>query len=103
MYSTEILTAEIGHLISKFNIPILRWYIKPIDNNRNRLSLVYNDSKYGTIRPSLEITQKGEIYNPVFIPSHLTYIFDWLNRIGYDYNRQYERTQLYKKELIYKN
>jgi len=50
---------------------------------------------------SADINSKGELYNPIFMPNMLTYVFDWINLLGYDKSRIINRTEKYKEDILY--
>jgi hypothetical protein len=62
----------------------------------------YNDRHNNPCSLSVDISSKGELYNPIFMPNMLPTVFDWINRLGYDKTRIISRTELYKEDLMLK-
>jgi hypothetical protein len=103
MYTSDVLKTEIEHLIRRFNMPILKWSIVPCHFARNLIRLTYYDASHNSnLTMSAEITNTGEVYNPIWFPKYLSYLFDWLLRIGTNQTRTISRTEAYKLELIQK-
>lgn len=102
MYSISSLKNEMPHLVSCMDIKYTRWDVRPSVMERNIIYIDYTDPKYGKLVQRVEITKNGEVYNPIMFTKHLVVLFDWLNRIGYEPTRQYERTEIFKNELILK-
>ena len=102
MYSIISLKNELPYLVKRLNIPVTNCEVRPSIMDRNIIYITYEDQKYGKLVQRAEITKKGEVYNPLMFTKHLVVLFDWLNRIGYDSKRQYERTEIFKNELILK-
>ena len=102
MYSISSLKNEMPYLVSRMNLKITNWDVRPSVMERNIIYINYTDPKYGKLVQRTEITKIGEVYNPIMFTKHLVILFDWLNRIGYDSKRQQERTEIFKDELILK-
>jgi len=106
MYSTSNLLSEARHLVSVLR-PVLAGPITGHgalkgENNTTIVYVTYTHEKYGSISPRVKINEKGEIFDPYFHGQQLSIVFDWLNRIGYNMERQINRTEIYKRELISK-
>ena len=109
MYSAPKLQKELTHLVSALRDHV---YGPITDCNAVQTKFLGNDATYvyvdfeqhtfGPSRLSAMITSKGYVYNPVFMPNQLSIVFDWLNRFGYDKDRQQDRTNRFKQELIEK-
>jgi len=108
MYSTANLRAAMPDLIRKFDVPILSWsvrqgvYEQPNSHTRTTISVTYNHETYGRVSPRAEISESGEVYNPIFMPNHLGLLFDWLSRLTYNPERMQARANLIKRELFEK-
>jgi hypothetical protein len=106
MYSTSNLLSETNHLVSALR-PILSGPItgcgaKVSKDNMTIVYVTYIHEKYGSVSPRVKINEKGEIFDPYFHSKQLSIVFDWLNRVGYNMERQINRTKIYKRELISK-
>lgn len=102
MYSIFSLKKEMPYLVANMNVQHTSWDIRPSTMERNTIYITYTEPQYGKLVMRAEITKNGEVYNPIMFAKHLTILFDWLNRIGYDSARQLERTEIFKNELILK-
>jgi hypothetical protein len=109
MYSSPKLQKELPHLVNALREHV-RGQItdcnavqtKFLGNDATYIYLDFNQEIYGPSRLSAMITNKGYVYNPVFMPQQLSVVFDWLNRFEYDKERQQDRTNKFKQELIEK-
>ena len=106
----ETLAKEIWILGSSLkayiNGNISAYYTQQMPNQNLLFKIYYVGPDQTTSALSAEITKEGYIYNPIFFPNMLTILFDWINRIGYDKERQITRTNIFKQELLevaYKN
>lgn len=61
----------------------------------------FNDTNNNKCAFTADISSKGELYNPIFMPNMLSVVFDWINRLGYDKSRIISRTELYKMDILY--
>jgi hypothetical protein len=101
MYSAANLRAAMPDLIRKFDVPILSWSVRP-HGASTTLSVTYNHETHGRLSPRAEISESGEVYNPIFMPNHLGLLFDWLSRLTYNPERMQARANLIKRELFEK-
>jgi hypothetical protein len=101
MYSAANLRAAMPDLIRKFDVPILSWSVRP-HGARTTISVTYNHETHGRLSPRAEISESGEVYNPIFMPNHLGLLFDWLSRLTYNPERMQARANLIKRELFEK-
>ena len=106
MCTIDILSNETRHLASALR-PIMDGIITGhgVIVGKDNITIVYvtyNHKQYGSISPRFNINEKGEVYDPYFHGKQLSVVFDWLNRVGYDKERQISRTETFKRELIAK-
>jgi hypothetical protein len=106
MYSFSILNKDLRHLASELGPllpgPLTKYGVIAGKDNMATVFMTYIHEKYGPISPRVKINEKGEIYEPYFYGKQLSVVFDWLNRVGYDKERQINRTETFKSELISK-
>ena len=108
MTSIGILKNEMPYLIAlceKFLCITIRGYgtIERFYENNGKMSgiyISYFDTNNCINSIKADISASGEVFNTKSVKKEiLTVLYDWLNRIGYDKDRQIERTEHYKKEL----
>jgi hypothetical protein len=94
------LTVLVSSLKPYIGGSILKWstHQSKLGKNARCINILYN-SEYGQSVLSVDITQKGEIYNPICMPNALPILFDWVNRIDYDKTRHLQRISLIINEL----
>ena len=103
MYNTKAIEDGLPYLISTINNAIKPLFVSEcvVGKGRfewNRLFIRLNNMDYGAY--AFSITEKGDLYDPILNGPILSITFDWINRIGYDLDRQVKRVRHYKTELI---
>jgi hypothetical protein len=106
MYSVKTFSKEMRYLAEAlqphFPSPLTGYGAAICDDDKITLFVTYIHEKYGSISPRVKIDKKGDVYEPLFHGKQLSIVFDWLNRVGYDMERQVARTESFKRELIAK-
>ena len=106
MYSAQNFRKEVPYLAEAlqphFPSPLTGCGAMLCNDGMITVFVTYLHEKYGSISPRVKIDKKGDIYEPLFHGKQLSIVFDWLNRVGYDMERQVSRTESFKRELIAK-
>lgn len=95
MFSAEDLSAlliSVDYSCTAISNGRTKVYIQELPNRHTKLIL------RGLL--NVEISDNGEVYNPICLPCHLGVLFDWLNRVGYCKERVLGRTSVFKEELM---